>query len=48
MVALRAEAHPDEALTAVDWQLATSANAARVLPRLGPLLPAAVEGAQHG
>ena len=48
MVALRAEAHPDEALTAVGWQLATSTNAARVLPRLGPLLPAAVEGAQHG
>ncbi|GAB2824121.1 TatD family hydrolase [Comamonas piscis] len=48
MVALRAEAHPDEALAAADWQLATSANAARVLPRLGPLLPGAVKGSAHG
>ncbi|MDR0260497.1 MAG: TatD family hydrolase [Comamonas sp.] len=48
MLALRAEAHADEALTTADWQRATSANAARVLPRLRPLLPNADGGLAHG
>lgn len=48
MLALRAEAHADEVLTTADWQRATSANAARVLPRLQPLLPSSAEGSVHG
>ncbi len=48
MLALRAEAHADGALTTADWQRATSANAARVLPRLQPLLPGSAGGSVHG
>ncbi|TDS85184.1 TatD family hydrolase [Comamonas sp. JUb58] len=48
MLALRAEAHANEALTTADWQRATSANAARVLLRLQPLLPNADGGLAHG
>ncbi|WP_312834157.1 TatD family hydrolase [Comamonas sp.] len=48
MVALRAQASADEALTATDWQRITSANAARVLPRLQPLLPHGKKEPQYG
>jgi len=48
MLELRAEPHADEALTTADWQRATSANAARVLPRLQPLLPGCDGGLGHG
>lgn len=48
MRALRAEAHADEAMDAAGWQRATSANAARVLPRLQALLPGADGGSPHG
>nr|WP_312989633.1 TatD family hydrolase [Comamonas koreensis] len=48
MRALRAEAHADEAMDASGWQRTTSANAARVLPRLQALLPGADGGSPHG